>query len=361
MFCHRNFTMAPLVLLAGISASAFAQPLRPPIEPAPAAVAPVPAASTFIPGYLGIVADDRKDAGVGARITEVTPGSPAALAGLRAKDLVTGMDGRTIHSADEFIAALQPVAAGGTVALEIVRLGRTQNVQVTLGPRPAVVEVAPPPATAAYVPAAAPRPLLGVRTLPVNESDRLRLGLPTASGARVVARVPGSPATQIDIPIDAVITGVNGDVVTSPSDLSALLVQAGGGSRVELSYFVAGQLVHTRVTLGEAPAGPPAATVVRAPVVAAAPAVPVRATAPDIPRPPVPGATGLPGAAEQPSRVDTVAAPLPGPAVPDEISTAARVVPAVQTDVQRLDALEKRMADLEKQVQELNAKLQPRP
>jgi len=360
---HR-IPIAAAILLALVSPrSADSQPVLPPDAPVPAAaVAVPPAATSFVPGYLGVLTDDRKDAGVGARITDVTPGSPGDLAGLRPKDLITGVDGRTIHSSDDLLAALQPLAAGSIVALEVVRLGKPQNIQVTLGAQPAVVEPAPLAAPSAYIPAAAPRPLLGVRTLPVNESDRMRLGLPRASGARVVARVPGSPATQIDIPIDAVIIAVNGEIVDSPSALAALLARAGAGARVELAYFVAGQLLRTRVTLGVAPAAAPESpTVVRAPAVVPAPAVAARATAPDIPRPPVPGATGLPGSAEQPSRVDAVEVPVPSAPEPAATVPPARVVPAVQTDVARLDALEKRVRDLEKQVQELNEKLQRRP
>lgn len=359
-----RLTIAALLTLTVLRfANAQSLPLP---EAVPAATVPTPRAATeFIPGYLGVLTDDRKDAGVGARIVDVTPGSPAALAGLREKDLVTGIDGRAIHSGDEFFSALQPLAAGSIVALEVVRLGKVQNIQVTLGARPTVVEPTPLSAPGAYIPATAPRPLLGVRTLPVNESDRLRLGLPSASGARVVARVPGSPAVQVDIPIDAVITAVNGEVVDSPSQLSALLARAGAGGRIEITYFAAGQLARTRVKLGEAPAAAPAiAPVARAPAAAVAPRTPMlapgtRATVADIPRPPIPGGTGLPGSAEYPERVDTVA-PIPAAPAP-EAAVPAQAAPPVQTDVQRLDALERRIRELEKMVQELNEKVQRQP
>jgi membrane-associated protease RseP (regulator of RpoE activity) len=363
MIRHTSFAAAIVVTLTFLR-SAGAQTLPPPDEAVPETpVAPPRAATEFIPGYLGARTDDRKDAGVGARIVEVAAGSPAALAGLREKDLVTGVDGRAMHSGDDLLAALQPLGAGSIVSLEVVRLGRVQNIQVTLGARPIVVEPTPLAAPDAYIPAAAPRPLLGVRTLPVNESDRMRLGLPQASGARVVARVPGSPATQTDIPIDAVIVAVNGEAVDSPSQLSALLARAGAGSRIELSYFTAGQLVRTRVTLGVAPAAvPETPTVVRAPVAAApVPRAPMlapgtRATIADIPRPPIPGGTRLPGSAEYPERVDTH---LPVPAAPaPEVGVPAQAAPPVQSDVQRLDALERRVRELEKMVQELNEKVQ---
>jgi len=367
MFRRTPLAAAIAAMTITVVRVASAQTLPPPDEAVPDAPVPTPrAAAEFIPGYLGVQTDDRRDAGVGARILDVTPGSPAALAGLREKDLVTGVDGRAIHSSDDFLSSLQPLAAGSIVALEVVRLGKVQNIQVTLGGRP-VVEPTPLAAPGAYIPAAAPRPLLGVRTLPVNESDRARLGLPSARGARVVARVPGSPAVQVDIPIDAVITSVNGEAVDSPSQLSATLARAGAGGRIEITYFAAGQLVRTRVTLGEAPAAaletpaPGAAAVVRAPAVAPAPrpamvAPGTRATIADIPRPPIPGGTGLPGSAEYPERVDTQS-PVPAAPAP-EVAVPVHAAPPVQTDVQRLDALERRMHELEKLIQELNEKIE---
>src|SRR5262245_20673016 len=116
----RPIPFAPAILVTlTVLRSAGAQTLPPPDVAVPDAPVPIPrAVPEFIPGYLGVHTDDRKDAGVGARILEVTPGSPAALAGLREKDLVTGVDGRTIHSTDDFLSALQPLAAGSIVALE---------------------------------------------------------------------------------------------------------------------------------------------------------------------------------------------------------------------------------------------------
>jgi serine protease Do len=67
-------------------------------------------------------------------IETVTPGSPAARAGLRADDLVIAVAGRTVASRAAVQRALAALAAGDPVRLSVVRAGAI--VECDLGPRP---------------------------------------------------------------------------------------------------------------------------------------------------------------------------------------------------------------------------------
>ena len=102
------------------------------------------------------------------------------------------------------------------------------------------------------------RPLLGVRTRPVTDEARQRLRLPVAAanGALVVSRTVGSPAVQAGIPLDAVITAVDGKPIGSPQDLTQIIVQAGAGREIEITYFYGGTEQRTKVKLAEFAAGP---------------------------------------------------------------------------------------------------------
>jgi putative serine protease PepD len=73
----------------------------------------------------------------GARVAQVQSGSPAAKAGLRAGDVVTAVDGRSIASADALRAAIDASKPGETKTLTIRRNGQTKKVTVKLGTRPA--------------------------------------------------------------------------------------------------------------------------------------------------------------------------------------------------------------------------------
>lgn len=85
----------------------------------------------------------------GVLLVNVVQGSPAERAGLKGAgvnfgqnsvvnaDIVVAVDGESVASMDELSAAIQAKNAGDTVTLTIVRNGERQDLQVTLGARPA--------------------------------------------------------------------------------------------------------------------------------------------------------------------------------------------------------------------------------
>ncbi|MEH2504803.1 serine protease Do [Bradyrhizobium sp. AZCC 1578] len=72
--------------------------------------------------------------GAGARIAEVSPGSPAELAGLRKGDIVLKADDRPIHSAAQLRNRIGLARIGEQVRLTVERSGAPQTVTVAVGP-----------------------------------------------------------------------------------------------------------------------------------------------------------------------------------------------------------------------------------
>ncbi|SOD70892.1 putative serine protease PepD [Jatrophihabitans sp. GAS493] len=71
---------------------------------------------------------------IGATIQDVTAKGPAAAAGLKSGDVVTGVDSQRIDDADSLIAAIRSHAPGDTVELTYTRGGgAAQTAKVTLG------------------------------------------------------------------------------------------------------------------------------------------------------------------------------------------------------------------------------------
>lgn len=97
-------------------------------------------ANTIIAGgtvqhaYLGIHVGDAPNGG--ATIGSVQSGSPAATAGLKAGDVITAVDGKTITSADDLTAAVAAHAPKDKVTVTITRAGTSMSIDVTLGVRP---------------------------------------------------------------------------------------------------------------------------------------------------------------------------------------------------------------------------------
>ena len=72
-----------------------------------------------------------------ARLTTVLDGGPAADAGLRPGDLLTGIDGIQVSKDNPFLNLLLSHQPGDTVAFDVLRNGARQSLSVTLGTRPA--------------------------------------------------------------------------------------------------------------------------------------------------------------------------------------------------------------------------------
>ncbi|GAA3576284.1 hypothetical protein GCM10022222_71180 [Amycolatopsis ultiminotia] len=81
--------------------------------------------------YIGAQVRDAQQGG--AQLGDITPGSPAEKAGLKAGDVVTKIDDRVIDSADTLVAAIRTRAPDEKATFT---LGDGRTVQVTLGGQP---------------------------------------------------------------------------------------------------------------------------------------------------------------------------------------------------------------------------------
>jgi putative serine protease PepD len=80
--------------------------------------------------YLGVYL---QDASGGARITKVTSGSPAAAAGLTAREVITAIDGQRVADASAAAARIAGHKPGDSVRLTVVAGTATHQITVTLG------------------------------------------------------------------------------------------------------------------------------------------------------------------------------------------------------------------------------------
>lgn len=69
----------------------------------------------------------------GAKVSEVTAGSPAQRAGIRTGDVITSIENQPVTSAEALIVAIRTHRPGETVRLSFERDGRSRQVTVTLG------------------------------------------------------------------------------------------------------------------------------------------------------------------------------------------------------------------------------------
>jgi len=93
------------------------------------------AGKTVKHAYVGVLLSGTSAGG--AEVAQVQTGSPGSAAGLKARDLITAINGKTVTSTDAFIATVDNFQPGKTVTMTIKRGGKTLNLKVTLGTRPA--------------------------------------------------------------------------------------------------------------------------------------------------------------------------------------------------------------------------------
>ena len=181
-------------------------------------------------GYLGVALRD-VDADLqhalnlgrarGALVEDVTPGSPAERAGLRAYDIITAIDGRAIDGDDMAIQTVARAAPGQTARVEYTRDGRAHSVLLKLAERP--IRGAGTPLAA---PADAPRDRtagpaeLGLSVIEVHPGNAHRYDVPAGVSGLLVQRVePVSAAAEAGIERGQIILHVNRRPVASVATL----------------------------------------------------------------------------------------------------------------------------------------------
>jgi putative serine protease PepD len=103
-----------------------------PIDPSKTVAQTMISGGTVKHAYLGVAVAPRG----AAKISCVVAGGPAASAGVKAGDVITSLDGKSVTNYDSLTSAVLAAKPGEKVAITVTRNGSTQNLSVTLANRP---------------------------------------------------------------------------------------------------------------------------------------------------------------------------------------------------------------------------------
>lgn len=184
-------------------------------------------------GFLGVVLEDRAMGG-GVRISMVSPGSPAARAGLQSGDRITRINNREVRENDDLFLLIGIALAGNQANIEIRRdrgfgpavLTKTVRLAKYLVPGPIIAANRPPARFGLRVDHTS---ILGQR-----EFIRRDRGEPP-EGVMIREVVKESPAHRANFDEGKIITHVNGVPVTHPAEYYREVAKA--GKSVELTYL----------------------------------------------------------------------------------------------------------------------------
>ena len=161
----------------------------------------------------------------GVFVSQVTPGGPAAKAGIRAGDVITDIDGRPMDAAGDVIDYVSTRAIGSRASVGVVRDGKPQKIAVELGELPSV-----------DARAGAPAQKLGLALQTLTPELAQSMGIERGLRGAVVAEVAaGGAAAAAGVREGDVILEVDRQQITTAEEAaSALGAPRSGGHLVRI-------------------------------------------------------------------------------------------------------------------------------
>ncbi len=159
----------------------------------------------------------------GALVTDVTPGSPAAKAGIRQGDIILAFRGHDVAKPRDLSVGVAEAPVGKTAAITLWRGNRSIVLEAAIAEKP---EPAPSPR-----PAAPEQPKtmssLGLRLAPLTDELRRELRLPaTVKGVVVMGVSEDSPLADTGLERGDVIEEINHLAITTPQSAASKLREA---------------------------------------------------------------------------------------------------------------------------------------
>lgn len=216
-------------------------------EAAPNAPAsPVPELPQAARPALGVVAEQRSGEIYPVVIVDVNPGSPAERAGLRTGDQIVSVGNQPIGSLDHLRSAMTDYRAGQMATMRVSRDSRLIEIPIVLAENGTTSGegLLPPPRPSPAGNAPAGGFAFGVSA---GDAASLPADAPVRRGAVIESLPEDSAAYASGLRAGDVIVAWNGRVITSASDLTAMVANRAPGAPVELTYYRGQQLLRTEV------------------------------------------------------------------------------------------------------------------
>ncbi|MCC7007301.1 MAG: trypsin-like peptidase domain-containing protein [Acidobacteria bacterium] len=187
----------------------------------------------------------------GAVVQDVSPDSPPDAAGLRAYDVIVGVDGQVIRSDEDLIRYVSSRPPGTLAALDVWRDGQTRTVHVKLRDRPlppAVQRRTPPDAD--IRPVVQDKTPLGMKVRELDEATAARLRIPDQIEGVLIAEVdPAGPAKLAQLKANQVVVELNRQRVGSVREYVSAVSHLTRGDVAALLIYDRNTRQHTIVTV----------------------------------------------------------------------------------------------------------------
>jgi len=187
-------------------------------------------------GWLGVNIQDLKGdlaeyygskQSAGVLVTDVIPGNPADKAGIKAKDIITAVNGEKVQNSRELTAKAATLPVGETTKITVVRDGQEKTFDVKVAKRPlTLADAGQPPVEKEGE--------YGLQVTDLTPEIAKDLNVNRETGVVVVGVRPDSKAYKAGVQQGDLILEVNRQNVTSTGELKQLLTKYKGGDGVSL-------------------------------------------------------------------------------------------------------------------------------
>jgi serine protease Do len=187
-------------------------------------------------GWLGVTIQDLKGDlaeyyglkhSEGVMVTDVVPGNPAEKAGIRAKDIITAVNGEKVQNSRELTAKAATLPVGETTKITVVRDGQEKTFDVKVAKRPLTLADAGKPQVEK-------EGEYGLQVTDLTPEIARNLNVNRETGVVVVGVRPDSKAYKAGVQQGDLILEVNRQNVSSTGELKQLLARYKGGDGVSL-------------------------------------------------------------------------------------------------------------------------------
>jgi serine protease Do len=162
----------------------------------------------------------------GVFVGQVTPGTPAAKAGLKEGDIITSFDGKPVKDGDELVNRVSQTPVGTRVPLTILRDNQTMNLTIEVADRAKIIagnaRGNAAPEAGGEQEEGQQSAKFGIKVQNIRPADREQMGLGDSGGVLVSSVDASSFAEDIGLQDGDVLVAINRQPVNSLDDVKRI-------------------------------------------------------------------------------------------------------------------------------------------
>ncbi|MGB2689398.1 MAG: DegQ family serine endoprotease [Desulfobacterales bacterium] len=163
----------------------------------------------------------------GVLVTEVFPGDPADLAGIKPKDIILSVNGKAVDSARQLTGMIADIIVGDTIQIKINRNGKSRTTDVKIAKREDTK-------ISAKSTQEREQAQLGIQASEITPETARRFNLKDTAGIIVVGVDPESKAAEAGLQMHDIIREINHKNITSVSDFNKTINDIPEGETINL-------------------------------------------------------------------------------------------------------------------------------